>query len=161
MAISLELLGAQALERGLARSRETVAQEAVRAMTASLLLVEGDARRHVAHDTRQLMNSIGHRITNEGTSLVGRAGPSARYGFYVEFGRRPMRKAPPRAALRGWARRHGIPERALFVLARAIGRRGLPGRPFMVPALTKNAERIRRLFGASADRIVVRIAGHA
>ena len=128
-------------------------------MTASLLLVEADARRNVAHDTRHLMNSIGHRMTQEGNSLVGRAGPSARYGFYVEYGRRPMRKAPPRAALRGWARRHGIPERALFVLARAIGRRGLPGRPFMVPALVRNVDRIRRLFGASAERVTVRVAG--
>ena len=161
MAISLELLGADALRRGLARSRETVAQEDLRAMTASLVLVEADARRHVVHDTRQLMNSIGHRITTEREHLVGRVGPSARYGFYVEFGRRPMRRPPPRAALRGWARRHGIPERALFVVARAIGRRGLAARPFMVPALARNVDRIRRLFGASAERITVRIAGQA
>ena len=154
MAISLELLGAQQLASSLARSQRTVAEEEVRAMTASLLLVEADARRNAAHDTRQLMNSIGYRITTERGGLLGRVGPSAGYGLYVERGTRPH--WPPRAPLEGWARRHGIP---VFAVQRAIARRGTRARPFLVPAFTKNLARIVRLFGASAERITVRIAG--
>ena len=154
MAISLELLGADGLSRGLARSRETVAQEQVRAMTASLLLVEADARRNAAHDTRQLLNSITHRVTTEPGGLLGRVGPSARHGLYVERGTRPH--WPPAAPLVGWARRHGVP---VFAVQRAIARRGTRARPFLVPAFTKNVARIVRLFGASAERITVRIAG--
>ena len=154
MAISLELLGADALSRGLARSRETVAQEQVRAMTASLLLVEADARRNVRHDTRRLMNSITHRVTSERGGLVGRVGPSVSYGLYVERGTRPH--WPPRAPLEGWARRHGMP---VFAVQRAIARRGTRARPFLVPAYLRNVGRILRLFGGAAERITVRVAG--
>ena len=157
MAINLRLEGAPELAAALGRSPELLAQEEGRAMTASLLLVEADARRNVAHDTRQLMNSITHRQRREGETLVGEVGPSARYGVVVERGRRPKRRWPPRAALRGWARRHGIPERALFLIARKIGQQGTPARPFLEPALRKNEARIQRLFAAAGLRVVTRI----
>ena len=56
-------------------------------------------------------------------------GPSARYGLYVERGTRPH--WPPRAPLEGWARRHGVP---VFVVQRAIARKGTRARPFLLPA---------------------------
>jgi hypothetical protein len=155
--VSLRLEGAPELERALARSPELLAAEQARAMTASLLLVEADARRTVAHDTRALMNSITHRQRMAGNTLVGEVGPSLRYGVVVERGRRPMRKQPPRLALRGWARRHGIPDSALFLIARKIGRLGTRAQPFLVPALERNAERIERLFAAAGARVVARI----
>lgn len=57
----------------------------------------------------------------------------AAYFPVMEFGRRPGAKMPPPQQLRGWARRHGFPTSpgALFVLARAIARRGIRGRFFM------------------------------
>ena len=154
MGISLELLGAEPLQRGLARSAASVTQEQVRAMTASMVLIEADARRQVAHDTRSLMNSIAFSVTQERAGVVGRVGPSARYGLYVERGARPH--WPPRGPLEGWARRHGIP---VFLVQRAIARKGARARPFLVPAFTKNLARIRALFGAAVERITVRIAG--
>jgi len=159
MPVTLRVVGAEPLARALARSPELVAAESLRAMTTSLLLVEGDARRNVRHDTRRLMNSITHRIRGRGTRLVGEVGPSVRYGLYVERGRPAGKKPPPRAALRGWARRHGIPESALFVVARAIGRKGIPPRPFLVPAFTKHADRIVRLFAQAGQRVVVTLGG--
>jgi hypothetical protein len=157
--VTLRLEGAAPLARALRRSPELVAAESLRAMTASLLWVEGDARRNVRHDTRRLMNSITHRVRGQGTRLVGEVGPSLRYGLYVERGRPAGKKAPPKAALRGWARRHGIPESALFVLARAIGREGIKARPFLVPAFTRNADRIVRLFAQAGQRVVVTLGG--
>jgi hypothetical protein len=157
MPVTLRLEGADRLSAALRRAPETVASEQARAMTASLLLVEGDARRNVRQDTRQLMNSIQGRILSR-EPLVGAVGPSARYGIVVERGRRPNKPAPPRAALRGWARRHGIPDSALFLIARKIGRDGTPARPFLAPAFTKNAPRIVRLFAQAGARVTVRIA---
>lgn len=61
--------------------------------------------------------------------MLGYGGAAQRYALYVHegtgpaVGRPPF--TPPPEALRGWARRHGIPEDALYPLARAIGRRGL------------------------------------
>ena len=157
MPVTLRLEGAPELIRALARAPEALAQEEGRAMTASLLLVEADARRNVRQDTRQLLHSITHRQRREGETLVGEVGPSARYGVVVERGRRPKRRWPPRAALRGWARRHSIPERALFLIQRKIGQQGTPARPFLEPALRKHVTRIERLFAAAGARVVVRI----
>ena len=158
MAINLRLEGAPELTRALLRSPEALAAAQSRAMTRSLLLVEADARRNVRHDTRRLMNSMTHEQHGRGTSLTGRVGPSVQYGLYVERGRLPNKPPPPKRALRGWARRHGIPESALYVVARAIGRRGIKARPFLVPAYLRNAERIVRLF-ADAGAGVVAVIG--
>ena len=154
MAINLRLEGAPELARALLRSPEALAAAQARAMTRSLLLVEADARRNVRHDTRRLMNSITHEQHGRGTNLVGRVGPSVQYGLYVERGRRPGRR-PPVAALRGWARRHGVNP---YAVARAIGRRGTRARPFLVPAYLRNAARIVRLF-ADAGAGVVAVIG--
>jgi hypothetical protein len=157
--VTLRLEGADRLSAALRRAPETVTSEQARAMTASLLLVEGDARRNVRHDTRQLMNSITHTPPRQrGDTLVGAVGPSVRYGLVVERGRRPNKPAPPRAALRGWARRHGIPESALFLIARKIGRAGTPARPFLAPAFTKNAARIVALFARAGARVTATVA---
>ena len=159
MAITMRLEGADALIRQLGRSPRIVSEEERRAMTASLTLVEGDARRRVRQDTRRLMGSISSRQRQEGDTLVGEVGPSVQYGAVVEFGRKPHRRAPPKAALRGWARRHNIPERALFVIARKIGLEGIKARPFMAPAWASNARRVEALFAACGRRIVARLAG--
>jgi hypothetical protein len=159
MPVTLRLEGAEPLARALRRSPELVAAESLRAMTASLLLVEGDARRNVRHDTRRLMNSITHRVRGQagspgGTRLVGEVGPSVRYGLYVERGSRPH--WPPVAALVGWARRHGV---SPYAVQRGIARRGTRARPFLLPAFTKNADRIVRLFARAGQQVVVRLGG--
>jgi hypothetical protein len=148
--VTLRLEGAEPLARALNRSPELVAAESLRAMTASLLLVEGDARRNVRHDTRRLMNSITHRIRGQGSRLMGEVGPSVRYGLYVERGGRPH--SPPVAALVGWARRHGV---SPYAVQRGIARRGTRARPFLLPAFTKNADKIVRLFARAGQQVVV------
>jgi hypothetical protein len=148
MPITLHLQGADELLARLRRSPQVTAAAQERAMTASLLLVEGDARRNVRHDTRRLMNSITHELSGRGTNLVGRVGPSVRYGLYVERGTRPH--WPPRAALEGWARRHNVP---VFAVQRGIARRGTRARPFLVPAYLRNASRIVRLFAEAGARV--------
>jgi hypothetical protein len=151
--VTLRLEGADRLAATLARSPRVVAAEEARAMTASLLLIEGDARRNVRHDTRQLMNSITHRQRERGQTLIGEVGPSLRYGLYVERGSRPH--FPPVAALVGWARRHGV---SPYAVQRAVGRRGTRARPFLAPAFAKNADRIGRLFAAAGARITAMLA---
>jgi hypothetical protein len=152
--LTAELRGVERLQAGLRRAPNTLQQASRQAMEASLLLVEADARRNVKQDTRRLAGSITHRVSGSGDNLTGRVGPSAAYGFWVEFGRRPG-KRPPVAALQGWARRHGV---NAYALARAIGRRGIKPAPFLVPAYQKNRRRIEELFGRVGARVVVTIA---
>ena len=154
MAVDLRLEGAEGLQAALSRAQEAVRATNLRAMQAACLLVEADARRTVTHDTRQLMNSIASRVTTRGPAIIGQVGPSVRYGVYVEQGTRPH--WPPAAPLVGWARRHGVP---VIAVQRAIARRGTRARPFLVPAFTKNRDRIVALFGAAAQQITATIAG--
>ena len=61
-----------------------------------------------------------------------------------------------------WARRHGV---SVFVVQRAIARRGTRARPFLLPAYEKNKDAIVRLFAAAGARITATLAafsgGHA
>jgi len=153
VAIDVRLVGAPALAAALGRAPAAVQAANRGAMLASLLLVEADARRNVVHDTRQLMNSITHKVTQRGNVLTGTVGPTVAYGLYVEQGTRPH--WPPRAALQGWALRHAVP---VFLVQRAIARRGTRARPFLAPALAKNREKILALFAAAAGQVTAAIA---
>ena len=155
-----------------------------RALAAGLLMIEADAKQNVRQDTRRLAGSINHRIDGAYPNLIGRVGPSVNYGAFVEFGRRPGRM-PPVDALMGWVRRHWNaassrpvpagtlrPRRAAgrgvtqdqirgraFALARAIGRRGIPPRPYLVPAYRRNQAAIEALFARMGVRITAYLAG--
>jgi hypothetical protein len=78
------------------------------AMTASLLLIEADARQLAPRDQRRLAGSITHRVEGYGLEQEGHVGPSVQpsYGAAVEFGRRAGARMPPVDALMGWVTRH-------------------------------------------------------
>ena len=77
-----------------------------------------------------------------GSRLVGaRVVAHAHYSLFVETGRRPG-KMPPPDALAGWARRHGLGGLE-FVIARAIGKRGIRPRPFFGPAVHREGVYLR------------------
>jgi hypothetical protein len=151
MPLSIEVKGADKLAHGLQQAAtKTLPAETKTAMERSLLLVEADARRGVKRDTGRLQNSITHSVTGSGGNLRGEVGPSVKYGLYVERGRRPGRP-PPAAAVAAWARRHGV---SPYVVARAIGRRGVKAAPFLIPAYEKNRARIIDLFERIGLKVV-------
>ena len=150
-ALSIEVVGDERLAAGLTKAAGSVLPSQTKTvMTASLLLIVGDARRGVKRDTGRLQNSITHRISGGGGNLTGEVGPSVKYGLYVERGRRPG-KPPPVAAVAGWARRHGV---SPFLVARAIGRKGVRPAPFLLPAYEKNRARILDLFAQIGVKVV-------
>lgn len=71
-----------------------------------------------------------------------RAGPSVKYGFFVEHGRSPG-KRPPKNAILEWMKAKGIrlPEKQMeqvaFLIARKIGKKGTKPRPFVAPVARK------------------------
>jgi hypothetical protein len=87
------------------------------------------ARDEAPKDLGALASSITAEVRRLEASVVATA-PHARV---MEEGRRPGAQMPPPEALAGWASRHGF-SGSLFVLARAIGRRGIPGRWYMKKA---------------------------
>lgn len=153
--MQVTVTGLEPLQKRLNGAGKETQSEMRSAMTASLILLEGEMKRLVPRDTGRLQGSITHTITGSGASITGRVGPSARYGYWVEYGR-SAGKAPPMDAVAGWARRHGIHP---FLLARAIGRRGTRAQPFVAPALRTRRGQVTRLFERIGARVAVFIAG--
>lgn len=88
------------------------------------------ARRLVRVDTNVTRSSILTELMQKGlTAVVGSAQKAA---LWLEMGTRPH--WPPRGALAGWAKRHGMPASADFLIRRAIAKKGTKARPFLVPA---------------------------
>ena len=116
------------------------------AMQRSVLTVEADAKREVDVDTGDLRRSITSEVAVSPGQVVGKVVSNKPHARAREFGR-PPGKMPPKGVLVDWLRRHGIPEEMEYVIRRKIAVSGSPGKPYLVPALTKNRQAIQRELG--------------
>lgn len=154
--LSVTLQGADRLQAGLARAQRDLPRELREAMGDALSLVEQDAGRRLAgYGLRRVAGSLHQQVAGSGATVTGTLEARRPSAFWIERGRRPG-KQPPIQAVRAWAQERGIPA---FLVARAIGRRGIPPRPFLEPALEANRGRVAALFGKLGARVVARIAG--
>lgn len=153
--IEIRIEGLEKLQAGLSAGPTTLAAEVRTAMQAGSLLIEGTARGLAPKDTGRLAGSITHQITGGGANLTSKIGPSVAYGLFAEKGRRAG-TPPPVGAVRGWATRHGMNP---YVLARAIGRKGTKGKPYMRPAFDSNVSKVISLFEKVGAVVVARMAG--
>lgn len=71
--------------------------------------------------------------------MVRSVGTKTEYAPFVELGRSPG-SHPPVGPLKGWAKRHGLPESAAYGIAKNIEKYGQPARPFLFPALEAERE---------------------
>lgn len=94
--------------------------------------VESRAKQLCPVDQGQLRASISTQLEVERGSLQVVVGSSLKYAIFVHEGTRPH--WPPKGALAGWARRHGMASE--FPVRRAIARRGTRPRPFLRDALS-------------------------
>ena len=115
-----------------------------------------------------LRGSIFTEIRGEGRgALRGVVGSRAPYAGYVEFGRRPGGAMPPwkegsplyRWVVRNLESRDGDFESAAFLVARAIARRGIPGRRMFARAFEENQSRIDKRIRELMDEIARVVGG--
>ena len=99
-----------------------------RLLTDASNIGEKVARAKAPKDTSSLTRDIRAEVR----SLSARVHAPRNLEYYrvMEEGRRPG-KFPPLSAISAWATRKGIPQGAVYVIARAIARRGIKGRFFM------------------------------
>ena len=98
----------------------------------------------------------------DGKKTYWLVGSGVEHAVYVEEGRRPGRMPPPRSLL-DWIKvarirprdPHMSQEDLAYVIARSIGRRGIPPRPFLERALERKRSRLQQLL----DQAVQRAAG--
>lgn len=141
-----------------ANADRVVREEVTRGMTRTVIQIEADAKKRVPTDTHNLQRSLTHEVSDQGTSVIGRAGTNQPYGKIVEEGRTPG-KMPPAGVLLGWMRRHGIAAEYEYVIRRAVNRRKRP-QPYLKPAYDVNRQKITKEFGQVVPRnIINRLAG--
>jgi len=146
--IEVEIRGLKKLRERIRRLSPDI-QRAVRdAIFMTAFNIQQEAKMRAPVDTGRLRSSImvhpiyGMPSLFGGSRLVGaRVVAHAHYSLFVETGRRPG-KMPPPDALAGWARRHGLGGLE-FVIARAIGKRGIRPRPFFGPAVHREGVYLR------------------
>lgn len=125
----------------------------VTAMQAAILLVLRDAQILAPVDTGRLRASLTAEVRQPvGTGdVLGVVGSNAEQAAPMELGAKPH--WPPRAALETWARRHGV---NVFVVMRAIAKKGLKPRRYLQGAFDKNKASIIRIIEKGVSDIVAK-----
>lgn len=150
MNISAEVRGAAETQRELERVATGLHGQAVMSrMRQATLLVSRDAKLLAPVDTGRLRASITPAIRLDGNDVIGVVGTNVEYAAAVEVGSKPH--WPPRGALETWAKRHGM---GVFLVQRAIARRGSKPRKYLQGAFEKNKAKIRALIGNAVSNVV-------
>lgn len=114
--------------------------------------VVNQARANAPVDTGALRNSLTAEARTagaDGGAVEGVVGSSLAYAPAVEYGSPPH--DVPLAALEGWAERHGA---NVYVVARAIARRGTRARGFLSRAIDASRGHIEQIVAEGIARIV-------
>ena len=152
---TIEWRGLPQLTASLAAAEKGLPAALGGAMQQSLSLVQSAAARELGGYGLQRMAGALSTDVRVGAGTVTGTLTVAHPGYWVEHGRRPG-KQPPIAAIRGWALERGL---VPFLVARAIGRRGIRARPFLRPALERNTRGIEALFAKAGAAVLARIRG--
>lgn len=129
------------------------------AADASTKIVQGAARQNAPVFQARLRQSIDTEVREMGNMVQGRVfSPITKpypYPLVMELGRKPG-KMPPPSSLRRWVQlviKPGADEvdGVAFLVARAIGRKGIKGRFFMRKAVQTSTTRISQFFQKAAD----------
>lgn len=159
------LIRIEGIDPLLARLRQSdaiIREELTKAMHEATLAIEADAKGRVPQDTRMLMRSIVSEVRPIGgggvRGVVGvLRGPATGYARVVEEGRGANKRPPPSAPIAAWLRRKGGDPSRAYVVARAIGRRGIRPRPYLIPAFQAQRGKVESIFRAAIGRIVKRL----
>jgi hypothetical protein len=151
--IEIEIQGTEKMKQAL-RDPDLIVTPLRKTLSRAALYAEAQAKSPgfpwgMPKDTGALARSIRADVR----PFRARVYSPLKYAAVMERGRRPGAKMPPPNRLAGWARRHGIPQSALFVLARAIARRGIKGRFFMRRAERATLRRLPVFLRRMADEI--------
>jgi len=127
------------------------------AMGPGLAMMSSEARMQAPVDTGASRASIGSQIImGSGSEIIGKVGSGLEYAPYsLEYGRGPG-KMPPVAKIEEWAVRHGMPG-AGFVIARAIGARGIKAPKVFTKTLEATKDRVVKLFEQGIENALKRL----
>lgn len=108
-------------------------------------MLEGEVKGRTPTDTGTLRSSIFHEVRTKGIASEALVSTPLVYGPPMEFGRRLGAKQPPAEALKSWARRKLGDEKLVYVVARAIKRKGIKAQRMFRDAWAQNLGRVSQL----------------
>jgi hypothetical protein len=91
--------------------------------------------------------------------VTTKIGSTLPYAPVRDRGRSPGATPPPVAPIAAWLASKGKDPRAAFAVARAIGRRGIPGDHFLTGAFDQLKPQIRQEFDQVPKRVIARLRG--
>lgn len=158
MTFTVDFSDVQALARRLGTdARPAMAAEMETAMTRVVLKGQRVAVEHAKHDTGENRRRITHQVERTSDGVLGVIGTNNPYAPFVEDGRKPGGKLPPKGALVAWMKRHGMDPKREFVLRRAIARRGIKGDHNLANTVAGLEPDVRREFAAVGPKVVQRL----
>lgn len=147
----------------LAAFPEIFADEGKRFMTVAVEKILGTWQANSPVDTSAYRASETAGVAQTSPMVItGTVSSPLAYAPVIEEGRRAGARQPPSGALMSWvARKFGLTDprqirSVAFLVARAIGRRGLPAKKPLSRAVEANAAFLTRLFGTDFAAAVAR-----
>ena len=162
------------LEALMRRAPDVATDELVTAQTHATLLLQGELMRPPeqgglpvgAGGSAGLAGSVHTRVEVTGGAVIGWVESSSPHAPFVEFGTRPH--APPVQPLIDWAlaKLPGVDSEsearsAAFAIRRKIARVGTKPNPVWRTTYAANLGKVRAIFAAAVQRIVLRLEGGA
>jgi len=157
--IVVKVEGLEELQKALQKFPKEFERAAKEALGPGLAMLESGVKVGSPVDTGALRSSIGSQVVKgPGSTIIGKVGSSLEYAPYaLEYGRKPGRM-PPSWALEEWAGRHGMSGMG-FVIARAIGARGLPAKRILSKTLEEKKDRVVKMFEQGISKALKRLLG--
>lgn len=140
--LKIELAGREELAARFGALRAELESRRRATMWRAVISVREEARSRIHSPEGRARRGIGGRVVGAGDSLRGIIAARNAAAVFAQRGREPG-KMPPVRKVGAWLRRlgHERSPASAFLVARAIARRGMKGRPVMAAALeTKRAE---------------------
>lgn len=155
----LEIKGLEELQRALQKFPQEWQQIANEALKPGLAMIESEIKKGSPVDTGALRSSIGSEVVRAaGSEIIGKVGSSLEYAPYaLEYGRGAGRMPPPNV-IEEWAGRHGMSGMG-FMIARAIGARGLPAKRILSKVLEEKKDKVLKMFEEGISKALRRLLG--
>lgn len=135
MNVSLQIKNIEAIKRAIEQKADKVLRNCAAEIGTTALAIQKDAKLKAPSDTGMTRAKI--QVASFQQGLVSEVYVAQESAIFIEKGTGPAVGnppfMPPSDALAGWCKRHGLAGKE-FIIARAIGRRGLKPRPFFYPA---------------------------
>ena len=148
----IEVKGLEELQKTLAQYPEEWGRATKTAMSQGLAVLESSIKEDALRDTGVTAGSVGSEIVaGMGSEIIGKVGSNLPHAPYaLEYGRLPG-KMPPVDRIEEWAGRHGMAGMG-FVIARAIGARGVSAPHTVSNTLRNKKDQVVRLIGEGVTR---------